>query len=71
MSINVLRTGADVLRYGASVRVECRDCGSVTIFGPAEFEREFGPGSLGITAKHNECKECGAQMTQLIILRGI
>jgi hypothetical protein len=71
MSTSLLRTGADILRFGASVRIECRDCGSVVEFGPTEFAERFGLGSLGIIAKHRQCNRCGTKRSQLLVLRDI
>jgi hypothetical protein len=71
MSANLVRTGADVLRFGANVRILCRCCGSAETFGPAEFAQLYGSGSLGSAAKHSECKDCGAKQAQLLVLRDV
>jgi hypothetical protein len=68
MSTKLLRTGADVLRFGASIRIECRECESVVVFESNEFARLCGSASLGIFAKHRECDSCGAKRAQLLVI---
>jgi hypothetical protein len=68
MSTDLLRTGADVLRSGASIKVECRECESVLILAPDEFATLCGSGSLGSFAKRRQCDNCGAKRTQLLVL---
>jgi len=68
MFANLPRTGADVLRFGASVRVACRECESVVTFDPHEFATLCGSVSLGSFAKHRQCGNCGAKRAQLLVL---
>jgi hypothetical protein len=68
MSTKHVRTGADVVRFGASVRIDCRDCGATRTLSGAEFAKDCGTGSLGITAKRLKCSRCGAKYAQLMVL---
>lgn len=68
MSTKHVRTGADVVRFGASVRIDCRECGATRTLAGAEFAKACGAGSLGITAKKLKCSHCGAKRAQLLVL---
>ena len=68
MSTKHFRTGFDVVRYGGSVRIDCRKCGATRTLAAAEFARDCGTGSLGISAKRHQCSRCGAKVAQLTVL---
>jgi hypothetical protein len=68
MSTKVIRTGADVVGFGASVKVTCRACGTDRILSGLDFARECGTGSLGTTAKHLKCDNCAEKRAQLLVL---
>jgi hypothetical protein len=68
VSTKIIRTGADVVRFGASVRINCRDCGATRTLAAAEFAKDYGTGSIGITAKRLKCSTCGVKRTQLLVL---
>ena len=68
MSAKHARTRSDAACFGASVRINCRDCGATRTLSGAEIAKDYGAGSLGITAKHLKCGHCGAKYAQLMVL---
>lgn len=68
MSTKNVRTGADVVRYGSSVRIDCRACGTSRTLGGVQFAEECGTGSIGISAKRLKCSRCGAKRAQVLVL---
>ena len=68
MSTKHVRTGADVVRFGASVRIDCRDCGASRILSGAGFVKGCGAGSLGSIAQRLKCSRCGKKRAQLMVL---
>lgn len=68
MSDKHARTGADVLHFGASVRIDCRACGASRTLSGAQFAQECGTGSIGITAKRLKCSRCGGKRAQLFVV---
>ena len=65
MSTKHVRTGGDVLRFGCSVRVECRNCGSVREFGARDWVRVAGGGSLEAARRRLKCGKCGKKAARV------
>jgi hypothetical protein len=68
MSTKHIDTAADLLRFGASVKIECGSCGaSRTLPGP-EMVKACGTGSLKEIEWRLKCSRCGAKEAWLTIL---
>jgi hypothetical protein len=68
MSTKHVRSGADVVRFVASVRIDCGACGaSRTLSGP-EFVCVCGTGTLASVKTCLKCSRCDCKAVQLIVL---
>jgi hypothetical protein len=62
------KTAADLVRFGASVKIDCRGCGaSRTLSGP-EVVKGCGPGSLKDCERRLKCSRCGGKEAWMTIL---
>lgn len=68
MSTKHIRTAADLLRFGAGVKVECRSCGSAPTFSGAQTAKACGGGGMASTAARLKCGRCSAKAAKLTIL---
>lgn len=68
MSTKHIDTAGDLVRFGASVKIECRSCGAArTLSGPA-MANACGAGPLRSAQARLKCGRCGAKGAQLTIL---
>ena len=68
MSTKHIHTAADLVRFGASVKIECGSCGaSRTLDGPA-MVKACGPGNLRASVPRLKCARCGGKEAWLTIL---
>lgn len=68
MSTKHIDTAADLVRFGASVKIECGSCGaSRTLDGPGMVAAS-GTGSLKAIEPRLKCSRCGAKEAWLTIL---
>lgn len=68
MSTKHIRTAADVCRFGASVRIECGDCGSARTLSGVELVKACGAGSLAEARARLKCGRCGGKAARLAVL---
>ena len=68
MSTKHIHTGADLVRFGASVRIECGDCGSARTLSGVELVQACGAGRLDAARARLKCGRCGTKHASLFIL---
>ena len=68
MSTKHIRTTADLVRFGAGLRIECGDCGSARTVDGFEAGRLAGLARLSDLGRRLKCGRCGAKNAKLIIL---
>lgn len=68
MSTKHIRTAADLVRFGASVRIECGSCGAVRTLTGAEMVRACGAGSLAAAKARLKCGRCGVKAARVAVL---
>lgn len=68
MSTKHIRTTADLVRFGASVRIECAACGAARTQSGAEMVRACGPVRLRGLAERFKCARCGAKAARVAVL---
>lgn len=68
MSFKHVATAADLVRYGASLRVECTGCGAATTMSGGEVVKRCGNGSMGRIAKRLKCTRCGMKAAETVVL---
>lgn len=69
MSTKHIDTAADLVRFGASLKIECRECGSARTVSGAEAVRMLGAlDELRTIRKRLRCSRCGAKAAALTIL---
>ena len=68
MSTKHIRTGADLVRFRASVRIECGDCGSARTLSGVELVGACGPGPLAAARVRLKCGRCGGKAARLTVL---
>ena len=67
MSTKHIRSTADLVRFGASLKIECGSCGAAgTRTGP-EIVRTCGAVSLGAVAARLRCARCGEKSARVAI----
>jgi len=69
MSTKHIRTIADLVRFGAGLRIECAGCGAARTLSGYEAAK-LGGGAAGIAALavRLRCARCGAKEARLMIL---
>lgn len=68
MSTKHIDTAADLVRFGASVKIDCRECGSArTLTGP-DLVKRCGAGPLASARAKLRGGRCGAKKARLTIL---
>lgn len=68
MSTKHIRTVADLVRFGAGLRVECGDCGSARTLDGFEAAKLVGSAKLTGLGRRLRCARCGAKAARLMIL---
>lgn len=68
MSTKHVRTGADVVRFGASVRIECGFCGNIGTLDGVTFAQACGSGPLRTAARRLKCSRCGAKEARIHVM---
>ena len=65
MSTKHVRTGADLVRFGASVRIDCGSCGAARTLDGMEAFKIGGMRPLSNLARRLTCKRCGQKQARL------
>jgi len=68
MSFKRVATVADLVRFRASLRIECGDCAAAHTLGPMEVVTRCGTGSLDRIRKRLVCTRCGRKAARLVVL---
>jgi ribosomal protein S27AE len=68
MSTKHIHTAADLVRFGASVRIECGDCGSARTMSGIELVQACGSGRLAAARARMKCGRCGGKAARLAVL---
>jgi len=68
MSTKHINTAADVVRFGAGVRIECGSCGAARTMSGVEVVKACGAGSLMASERRLKCSRCGAKEAWLTVL---
>lgn len=69
MSTKHIDTAADLVRFGASLKIECAECGSARTMPGTDAVRLLGAMDELRTIKARlKCSRCGAKKAQLTIL---
>ena len=68
MSIKHIDTAAELVRFGATVKIDCAKSGAAkTLTGP-EVVKCCGPGSLRACERWLKCSRCGGKEAWMTIL---
>lgn len=68
MSTNHINTAADLVRFGAGVRVDCGKCGATRTFTGAQMVKACGAGDLNASERRLRCSRCGGRDGWLVVL---
>jgi hypothetical protein len=68
MSTKHIRTAADLVRFGASLKIDCGGCGAARTMTGAEAAKALGARGLGGAERRLTCSRCGARQAWLTIL---
>ncbi len=68
MSYKHVGTAADLVRFGASLRIECTACAATNTMSAREVVQRCGPGSLEAIRRRLKCDRCKKKAAQLIVL---
>lgn len=68
MSTKHVRTAADLVRFGASLKVECGECGSATTMSGQMVVQAGGAGSLAEVRARFRCSRCGKRAARFVVL---
>ena len=68
MSTKHIRTAADLVRFGASLKIDCGACGASRTLSGAEAAQAFGPRDLAGAERRLRCSRCNAREGWLTIL---
>jgi hypothetical protein len=68
MSTKHIRTAADLVRFGAGLKIDCRDCGSARTLDGYQAAELCGAGSLQTMQARLVCSRCGGKAAKLTVL---
>ena len=68
MSTKHMATAADLVRFGASVRIDCGKCGATRTFSDAQMVKACGAGDLPASERRLKCSRCGGKEAWLTVL---
>ena len=68
MSTKHIDSAADLVRFGAALRIECTGCGAASTFSATEIAQRCGVGSLEAIRRRLKCHRCGMKAAQLVVL---
>ena len=68
MSTKHIRTTSDLARFGASLKIECGDCGAARTLPPFDACQAFGRAELTTLTARLKCKRCGAKGAKVTVL---
>ncbi|MEA1071219.1 hypothetical protein [Sphingomonas sp. LY160] len=68
MSTKHVRTAADLVRFRASIRIECANCGSARTLSGTEMVKACGAGPLAAARARLRCGRCGEKAAKMAVL---
>ena len=68
MSYKHVGTAADLVRFGASLRIECTACAAANTMSAAEVVQKCGAGNLEAIRRRLKCDRCGRKAARLAVL---
>jgi hypothetical protein len=68
MSTKHINTAADLVRFGASVRVDCSNCGASKTLSGTQTVKACGAGDLRAIERRLKCVRCGGKEAWMTIL---
>lgn len=68
MSTKHIRTAADLVRFGAGLRIECGSCGNARTVDGFELAKSLGTGDLKLMIGRLKCARCGVKEARLTLL---
>ncbi len=68
MSTKHIRTAADLVRFGAGLKIECGSCGNAKTVDGFELAHSLGTGDLREMSRRLKCNRCGMKEAQLTLL---
>ncbi len=68
MSFKHAGTAGDLVRFGASLRIECSACSAARTMSGAEVVRRCGAGPLPAIRARLKCDRCNTREAQLTVL---
>lgn len=61
MSAKHINTAADLVRFGASVRIDCGKCGATRTLSGTQLVQACGTGDLKASERRFRCSRCGGK----------
>lgn len=68
MSTKHIRTAADLVRFGAALKVDCTNCGSARTIDGTAVVKAVGAGSLTGLDRRFRCQRCGMKQAKVTVL---
>ncbi len=68
MSTKHIDTAGDLVRFGASVKIDCGSCAASRTLTGAEMVTACGAGRLADCERRLKCSRCGAKEAWLTVL---
>ena len=68
MSFKRVATVADLVRFGASLRIDCMACNAHHTLSPREVLVRIGTGHLDAIRTRLKCARCGKKAARLLVL---
>jgi hypothetical protein len=68
MSTKHIRTTADLVRFGAALRVDCGNCGATRTLDGLELGRIAGAVALRSLERRLRCSRCGKREARIAML---
>lgn len=68
MSTKHIRTAADLVRFGAGLKIDCGDCGPARTLDGYQAAKLCGAGSLRTMQARLVCSRCGGKAAKLTVL---
>jgi len=68
MSTKHVRTTGDLVRFGAALRIDCKDCGASRTLSAPEAVQTFGLAPLTHAEARSKFSRCGKKAAKAIVL---
>ena len=68
MSTKHVRTAADLVRFGCSLRIECNHCAATNTLSARAVVARCGPGDIEAIRRRLKCARCKKKAARLTVL---